>query len=150
MRWAWEEKSAPAPLWAEGPSKGRSEGASARPGATADDARSREAAPEKLHCRRCGAEICDEDAVFSVTEGGAVQVFPNPGGWLRRIVTVRWARNLDAVSAPTLEFTWFAGYAWTIVACAGCGAHLGWRYEATANQALGRFYGLLVAELSKG
>ncbi len=110
-------------------------------------------APEEdtpvLVCRHCRIPITTEDAVFSVTEGGAVQVFPNPSGWLRKIFTVRTAENLVAASAPTTDFTWFAGYAWTIVVCAGCGSHLGWQYDDVAAQTLARFYGLLVAEIER-
>lgn len=109
----------------------------------------KEEAPPRIVCRRCATFLSEEKAVFSVTEGGAVQVFPNPSGWLRKIVTVRWAENLVPVSRPTTDFTWFAGYAWTIVTCAGCAAHLGWLYEDVANQSIASFYGLLVAEVER-
>lgn len=119
-----------------------------RPDATTDAETEDTPLPEQdqpvLVCRRCRIFISTEASVFSVTEGGAIRVFPNPSGWLRKIVTVRRADNVVPVGAGTTDFTWFAGYAWTIVVCAGCGAHLGWLYEDVAGQPLARFFGLLV------
>lgn len=45
------------------------------------------------------------------------------------IVTVRAARN-TALGAPSAEYSWFPGYCWRAAQCAGCTAHVGWRYRA--------------------
>jgi hypothetical protein len=51
-----------------------------------------------------------------------------------------------ARGAPSDEATWFAGYAWTCVACANCGEHLGWVYER-AGAGAARFFGLILIRL---
>lgn len=104
--------------------------------------------PPRIRCATCGVELCDEDDVFSMTSSGAVHVFPNPSGQLLRIVTVRRAEPLIPVSVPTTDFTWFAGYAWTIVVCGDCETHLGWRYDGAAEPK--RFFGLLVSAIERG
>ena len=63
---------------------------------------------------------------------------------MMKILMLSDAHGLAFVSEPTTEFTWFAGYAWTVVACGRCGAHLGWRYDAVDGAHPVRFYGLLV------
>jgi hypothetical protein len=41
----------------------------------------------------------------------------------------RAAPGCATQGAPSLEHTWFAGYAWKIAVCASCLVHLGWRFE---------------------
>ena len=123
-----------------GPGQDRAEGSPSSGEAPAQDE-----APPALVCRACGTAISREDAVFSAAQGGAVGVYANPGGWLRRVVTVRWAENLRLVGEPTEEFTWFPGFAWRVAECGGCGQHLGWRYDDPAG-----FHGLVLDRLREG
>lgn len=74
----------------------------------------------------------------------AVQVFVNPYGYTRPILTVREARGLVLYGAPSTDFTWFEGYAWTVAGCAGCGQHVGWRYDTTEARRPGCFVGFLL------
>lgn len=80
---------------------------------------------------------------------GSVAAFANPAGYLRQIVTVRHAENLVFIGKPTTEFTWFAGYAWTVAQCAGCGVHVGWSYDAAGGASPARFYGLLTEAIEE-
>ena len=53
----------------------------------------------------------------------------NPHGRGFDLVTVAEAGGATAVGhGPTSEATWFPGYAWRILTCAACGAHVGWRF----------------------
>lgn len=107
--------------------------------------------PEVLWlCRVCGRPITSPDQAFATGPGGATQVFPNPLGQLKVIVTVREAQGCDRVGAPTQEFTWFEGYSWTVVVCQSCGAHLGWHYQGDPGRSPAQFYGLLKAALVEG
>ncbi len=102
-----------------------------------------EEAPERsLRCAGCGAQIAAKSALFGMRGASVEQVFPNPLGQMRVILTLRAARVV-CVSAPTTEFTWFAGYSWRIACCGACGLHLGWRFEAVSTDQPALFYGLL-------
>lgn len=57
-----------------------------------------------------------------------VLVCAREGGYMHDIVTVSRASNTELSGAPSAEFSWFPGYAWTIAFCAACMAHVGWRY----------------------
>lgn len=146
----WEAKigpeAPPGPVWALDPER---EGRPRPPEAAPDDPEVADDDAPAWVCRRCQARITTRDAAFAMTPAGVVQVFPNPGGWMRKIVTVRWAEGWHPYGGPTTDFTWFAGYAWTIVVCAGCGAHLGWLYEASAAGTPARFFGLLLDALAE-
>lgn len=65
------------------------------------------------------------------------------GGYMHDIVTVSRAVNTELSGAPSAEFSWFPGYAWSVALCAACMAHVGWRFDAQ-RRALRpqRFYGL--------
>ena len=107
--------------------------------------------PEVLWlCRVCGRPITSPDQAFATGPGGATQVFPNPLGQLRLIVTVREAQGCDRVGTPTQEFPGFGGYSWTGVLCQGCGAPWGWHYQGDPGRIPAQFYGLLKAALVEG
>ena len=96
-----------------------------------------------IRCRRCDQEVSSRRYLFSFRANGSIQVFPNPLGHMRKIITLREAHNLANVGDPRLEYTWFDGYAWTVVVCSACRQHLGWRYDAVHGSLPARFYGLL-------
>ena len=53
----------------------------------------------------------------------------NPHGIAFDLVTVAEASGAAPIAhRPTSEATWFPGYAWQILTCAKCNAHLGWRF----------------------
>lgn len=129
--------------------------ASGRVGANAPGTRQAEESPEadrSFRCRSCGARVARGRDVFGPGGASPVQVFPNPSGQMRRILTVRFASGMTFLGEPTTDFTWFKGYSWTIALCAACGAHLGWRYDRVALEEAWpeRFFGLLVDALVEG
>lgn len=93
---------------------------------------------DSLACVACRAVIVSSLAAsrlpaFLNDEG--MPVFSNPACITFRVVLVaQMAAEVARVvhfrgGAPELADSWFAGYAWSLLACAGCGAHIGWRYD---------------------
>ena len=101
-----------------------------------------------LRCRSCGRVVAWRRDVFAMGPPGAVQMQINPHGYLHEFVTVRRAVGLRIVGPGTTEHTWFPGYAWSIAYCAGCGAHIGWRFDAVAPARMPRcFFALRCAQV---
>ncbi|KAI6200615.1 Protein cereblon [Aphelenchoides besseyi] len=50
--------------------------------------------------------------------------------------------NIKAISNPSSEYSWFEGYAWTIIVCKDCDAHVGWKFQAE-NKLPSTFYAVL-------
>ena len=101
-------------------------------------------------CRKCGARIASEDDFLSVAGRPVRAAYVNPAGIRCQILTLAKATNVAAALESTEEHTWFEGYAWSPAACASCGLHLGWRYEAAGPDLQPpSFYGLLAEALSR-
>ena len=99
-------------------------------------------AEDWLLCRACRARVTRPDD--AIEQGGAhAYSFVNPHGLVFEIGCFARAPGCRTLEAPTLDWTWFPGWAWQPAACAGCGAHLGWRYRRGAEV----FYGLILARL---
>ncbi|MEE8409255.1 MAG: cereblon family protein [Myxococcota bacterium] len=111
-------------------------------------AQTEEREEKPILCRRCGAEISDSEALFSMGGERISRVFSNPNGMLHEIITVGRARGLRLEGPPTTDFSWFPGYAWEIAFCEACESHLGWQFtaaEAGAEPSL--FFGLRRSEI---
>jgi len=54
--------------------------------------------------------------------------FANPEGIRFEIITFARTLGCREMGTPTLEHTWFAGYAWSFCQCDRCGQQLGWYY----------------------
>ena len=92
-------------------------------------------------CAACTTRVAGEDAAIDVA-GAHRHRFVNPAGAEFEIGCFTSAAcRVDG--APTLEHTWFAGFAWSYALCANCRAHLGWCYESDAT----RFFGLILSRL---
>lgn len=101
-------------------------------------------------CRGCGAPVAADDQWVSIQGRPAEGVFTNPLGAVCGVLTVCAAGNVRVEHAATEEHTWFEGYAWRPAACSGCGAHVGWRYEAAAaGLDPDEFFGLLLEAVRK-
>lgn len=98
-----------------------------------------------LCCRRCASAIAPVAAILP--EGETPLVFANPQGLVFELILLRSASGLQLIGDATQEFTWFQGYAWRVALCAGCGNHLGWRFEAIQGSVPPVFFGLLRREL---
>jgi hypothetical protein len=67
----------------------------------------------------------------------------NPAGYTFDIGCFRRAPGASAWGEASAEHPWFAGHTWQIALCAGCGAHLGWAFQAEGS----RFHGLILDRL---
>jgi cereblon len=113
-----------------------------RPARRPDRARVLPRQRKVILCRRCGGELSEAAAVFSMTPSGPAGVFVNPHGFLHEVLTVRRAKNLLRLGLPTTEFTWYPGYAWEIALCAGCREHVGWAFTTVGEGDPPSFVGL--------
>lgn len=93
-------------------------------------------------CAACGKEVAaDRDRI--PLEGSPTRSFVNPAGIEYVIAGFREAHGCAAQSERSPYWSWFAGFAWQIAACAGCAAHLGWRFTSASEA----FYGLILDRL---
>ena len=96
-----------------------------------------------INCRLCRAQICQKNDVFSMSVHGFMSAYINPNGHVHETLTVYKAKNLTLIGRPSTEFSWFPGYAWTIVQCRQCGSHIGWKFTATKSSMIpDKFWGL--------
>lgn len=95
-------------------------------------------------CALCLEKIAsDQDLYFY--EGKSKFQFVNPQGHNFHIITFSKTYSCMAITPPTLEHTWFSGYAWSVCQCNSCNSHLGWKYIKELT-----FYGLIKTQLVKG
>jgi len=95
-----------------------------------------------LACRICRTVVTARQ--LAVTVGGAHRhVFFNPHGHVFEIGCFASARNILPSGPRTAEFSWFAGYVWQAVVCAGCAGMLGWRFTGHDPA----FFGLILPAL---
>lgn len=85
----------------------------------------------RLACASCGRTICAPADVFEMAAEGHVATFVNPAGVIHDTMTVRCVAPGAARVDPEAftEHSWFPGYSWRMVLCAGCHGHLGWAFE---------------------
>ena len=81
-------------------------------------------------CAACALRLAREDWVLEAATQGPL-VFANPHGRFFELLLVSHVVGGVFDRHATSEFTWFAGYAWRVGACAGCRAHIGWHFGAT-------------------
>jgi hypothetical protein len=98
---------------------------------------------EVLLCRQCH-QIVARPADRIPVNGTHRHVFANPHGIVYEIGCFRVVTGCGYAGGTSTEFTWFAGYAWRILACTGCLSHLGWVFTADAGD---RFFALILDHL---
>lgn len=102
--------------------------------------------PSALLCKVCTHKITTNENRISVN-GKHKHVFFNPMGIVFELGCFSSATGCLHTGTPTLEFTWFDGYAWCITLCSSCLAHLGWHYQSSTGS---EFYGLILTSLIEG
>lgn len=96
---------------------------------------------KSLTCRNCNTLIAKRSDIFSLSFEGPMGTFVNPHGCVHETLTLRKAKHLSLRGRTQTEFSWYPGYAWTVVNCVECGSHKGWRF--TSNELHPpMFYGL--------
>lgn len=101
-----------------------------------------EAGNPRLCCRICARPVTAPNTAI-VMAGRHRHRCTNPLGHTFEIGCFAHATGCQCPAPATRDHTWFAGYAWRIALCGGCGSHLGWRYEGEATG----FYGLILEQL---
>lgn len=117
-------------------------GAHGDPGAVPGDTPAEAGDPggDLLLCRQCRHTVTTTGA-RTLIRGAHCHVFCNPHGHVFEIGCFRSAPGCSHMGPLSLEFTWFAGYAWQVALCGGCRGHLGWRYAHTDGSV---FHGLIL------
>lgn len=87
-------------------------------------------------CKFCKTHITSSNHRI-IVKGKSVHVCANPHGIIFEVACFSYAKNYIPIDRPTLEFTWFPGYAWQIILCANCLSHLGWLYISEKDHFLG-------------
>jgi len=100
-----------------------------------------------LHCAGCEQLVASAADICRIMGRPPRRTYTNPHGVLCPIVTLAAVIGLAGDDYSSTEHTWFAGYAWSPVACGRCGLFLGWRFEARTGQEPGSFFGLLEERL---
>nr|WP_321466568.1 cereblon family protein [uncultured Desulfobulbus sp.] len=97
-----------------------------------------------LYCRACSAHITDLNQAINI-DGRHEHAFFNPAGITFEIRCFQTAPGVLSLGEPSSEFSWFPGFAWQIVLCHNCRAHLGWRFiDEIVTQV---FFGLIAPRL---
>ena len=90
-----------------------------------------------IRCRQCGETIATISSLFTVGGAeGTTGAYVNEYGIVHQTQTVRTvtAEHVFCVGNRESRDSWFHGYTWTIMHCATCGAHLGWKFDAIRGQ----------------
>jgi len=86
-----------------------------------------------LKCKTCGNVLTRANHIFPMSVDGVMGAYVNAYGYIHQTLTISRISGAFAEvgSTPSLQDTWFPGYAWTIIYCQNCRRHIGWRYDAT-------------------
>jgi hypothetical protein len=87
---------------------------------------------DELRCLACSHVATDRARAIEVADAH-VRTFRNPGGWSFRVACYRDAPGCTPAGDATIEHTWFPGYAWRLLHCAGCGGHVGWWFTSDGD-----------------
>jgi hypothetical protein len=92
-------------------------------------------------CALCHNRVANDKDRFPYN-GKEEFTFRNPEGIPFEIITFSQTLGCHQAGVPTLDHTWFPGYAWSYCQCDRCGQHLGWYYAGTIE-----FAGLIIARI---
>jgi hypothetical protein len=95
-----------------------------------------------LACVACKKPVTNRSARLEVN-GSHEHHFVNPDGERFQIGCFSRAFGCATMGVPTLEYTWFPGYAWQFETCGGCGGPMGWLYQSKRHL----FHGLMLNRL---
>lgn len=92
-------------------------------------------------CNKCNLFIGKQSDMFPMNREGPQGTYCNLSGILHETVTLYKAKNLTlSDDEPSAEYSWFPGYAWTIVSCQQCRNHMGWLFTAENNNLRPKFF----------
>ncbi|XP_003696072.1 protein cereblon [Apis florea] len=95
-------------------------------------------------CSNCDSYIGRQSHMFPMSKEGPQGTYCNPSGIIHETVTLYHAQGLTLSDNPSINYTWFPGYAWTVATCKDCDNHMGWKFTAVQNNLKPKaFWGLL-------
>jgi len=94
-------------------------------------------------CAACAAPVTNPGHRMAV-QGAHEHRFMNPAGLLFHIGCFAHAIGCTIVGPDSLEYPWFAGFAWRFAMCGSCGQHLGWHFRKQEGEG---FFGLVLDRL---
>jgi len=92
-------------------------------------------------CANCRHKITSSEEIIEI-KGRHRHIFNNPHGIIFEIGCFSSADGCARQGKPTLEFTWFEGFAWSFAMCSKCHLHMGWHYAGENG-----FFGLILSHL---
>ena len=95
-------------------------------------------------CRACQHVLTTPKQAIEML-GRHEHTFRNPGGYSFHVACYSDAPGCAFIGDPTLDATWFPGYAWSLALCAKCQQHVGWRFGGSGSPP--RFFGLIATRL---
>ena len=102
----------------------------------------REITDDAIYCAACGMLVTRGRWRIEQRAAHEHTVF-NPAGVVFTILCFKDAPGTASQGTPSDEFTWFAGYRWSVAVCRGCSVHIGWRYDGADV-----FFGLIKPRLT--
>jgi len=106
----------------------------------------------EIKCANCRSTLSSAEHMLNMSTEGNLGAYANVHGYIHETLTVKrmgWASVVMDNAPPSTEQSWFPGYAWTIMYCAECFAHIGWKYTAVSSTSHPQvFWGLRRAALS--
>ncbi|CAL7937660.1 unnamed protein product [Xylocopa violacea] len=85
-------------------------------------------------CSNCDSYIGKQSQIFPMSKEGPQGTYCNRAGIIHETVTLYHAQGLRlSESEPSIEYTWFPGYAWIVAMCKNCDTHMGWKFIAVQN-----------------
>ncbi|KAI3933643.1 hypothetical protein MKW92_039057 [Papaver armeniacum] len=85
---------------------------------------------DRVCCKTCQTEIARRSDTLVMSSDGPLGAYVNPNGFVHEVMTLYKANGLALVGGAVKEYSWFPGYAWTIVNCAMCETQMGWLFTA--------------------
>lgn len=86
---------------------------------------------DRVRCKNCQTVIAKRSDMMVMSSEGPLGAYVNPHGFVHEIMTFKRATGLALIGRAVKEFSWFPGYAWTIVNCSTCESQMGWLFTAT-------------------
>ncbi|XP_031405988.1 protein cereblon isoform X2 [Punica granatum] len=104
---------------------------------------------DRIRCKNCQTLIARRSDMLVMSTDGPLGAYVNPHGYVHEIMTLYKANGLVRKGRPATEYSWFPGYAWTIINCATCETQMGWLFTATNEKLKPRmFWGIRSSQVA--
>jgi len=97
-----------------------------------DEVAKQETVEALIQCKSCMLPLSRASHMFTVGGAeGTTGAYVNEFGFVHQTITVREIDEDEVMysGGPQTRDSWFPGYSWTIMSCAFCGSHLGWKFR---------------------